>query len=88
MYWILEEGDEAMGFTWDLLTEENGVMVRVGSFYGEAMAKKMLTAIMWYETNLEDGRLSIPQKQKPVAKKKPQAIDIIFTPAKKKGGKK
>lgn len=84
MYYIHEDGDEAMGYTWDLYSEDNGKLVRIGTFYGESHASKVMSAIRWYES-FEGGRMSIPEpKKKPTRAPKPPAIDIIFTPAKKK----
>ena len=76
MYYISEEGDEVIGYTWDIFKVENGKLVRIGSFFGEGHADRFLAAINWYET-MEDGLVSIPQK------KKAKPIQVIFTPAKK-----
>lgn len=75
-YFIHEDGDVDMGFSWDLFQREGDRVVRIATFYGEVSANKFLHAINWYET-FEDGKMSVP-------KAKEKALKIIFTPEKKR----
>ena len=76
-YFIHEDGDADIGFTWDLFKKEGDRVIRVATFYGEASAEKVVTALGWYET-FEGGTLSIPKT------KKQPALKVVFTPEKKK----
>lgn len=76
-YYIHEDGDAEIGFTWDLFQKDGERVIRVGTFYGEATAEKVVSSLKWYET-LEDGAISIPKE------KKQKALKIVFTPEKKK----
>lgn len=75
-YFIHEDGDAEIGFTWDLYERVGERVIRIGTFYGEATAEKVVAAVRWYET-FEDGQMSIP-------KPKQKALKVIFTPEKKR----
>lgn len=61
-YYICEEGDAEMGYTWDLFQEDGDKIVRVGSFFAEAFAQRSLDALKWLEA-FDQGMVSIPKKK-------------------------
>lgn len=75
-YFIHEDGDPDIGYTWDLFKRDGDRVVRIASFYEEVFATKILASVKWYET-FEDGQMSVP-------KPKQKTMKIIFTPSKKK----
>ncbi len=65
-YLTAKEGDEKLGFSWDVYEVENGKIRCIGQFLDETFAREIPEIIKWRDALMVGGKVEISTMETPI----------------------